>query len=77
MIVSSAKIFDGHEIFLDELNAPAFVQLIWFSRPKKIIVLDKIKIRQRIFAWILSMRGLLITEGDFFAGDLKVYVSFF
>ena len=72
MIVSSAKIFDGHEIFLDELNAPAFVQLIWFSRPKKIIVLDKIKIRQRIFAWILSMRGLLITEADFFAGDLKL-----
>lgn len=73
MIVSSAKKLDGYEIFLDELNAPAFIQLILLSKPKRIIVLDKIKISQRIFAWILSMKGLMITEADFFAGDLKLY----
>jgi hypothetical protein len=58
-------------IYLDKLSLASAWRLFWIKKLKNIIVLDKIKTQQKIWSWILLVKGVNISEADFFAGSLK------
>ena len=61
------------DIFLDKLYWESFLYLFFRKDIKEIFVLDKIKFRNRVFKFLLNLRGVLLIEKDFFVGDLLNY----
>ena len=59
-------------VYIDELTLAAVYQLIWRKSKPNVIVLESMSgIRQKYFRWILSLKGIDVTEAVFFSGHLK------
>lgn len=58
-------------IYLDELTLSAFWTLLRMRSLTKVIVLEKIRARQKFWCWLLTKKGVHVTEAAFFAGHLR------